>query len=108
MQSCVGRGNRITYGFFGLVVAAAIAAVGWNGLSVYARNTRPNTAWYAASPQTETGPASPADKAGLDGAAIGQGDVPRIPRGSRTGPAGGGDDHQQAEDDQGQGRQAGR
>ncbi len=68
MQSCVGRGNRITYGFFGLVVAAAIAAVGWNGLSVYARNTRPNTAWYAASPQTETGPASPADKAALDGA----------------------------------------
>jgi serine protease Do len=69
MQSSVGRARRITYGFFGLVAIAAAVAVGWNGLSVYAKNLRSNSAnaWYAASPQNESGSTTAAiDKEAVD------------------------------------------
>jgi len=57
----------MTLGFFGLVAVAAMLAAGWNGLSVYARNTRPGTAWYTSS-QTENSGANTADRAALDNA----------------------------------------
>jgi serine protease Do len=68
MASCVGNRRWITFGFFGLVLAAAVATVGWNSISVYARNLRPSTAWYAESSQTETDTASTADKAAVESA----------------------------------------
>ena len=68
MQSCASNGRRITYGFFGLVLAVAVGAVGYSGLSLYAKNTHSGSAWYAAAPQSENGAASAADKAVLDSA----------------------------------------
>ena len=69
MQSRVARARRITYGLFGLVALAAAVAVGWNGLSVYAKNMRPSSAnaWYSASPQIDNGGTNiPVNKEAVD------------------------------------------
>jgi serine protease Do len=53
-----------------MAIAAAVA-VGWNGLSVYAKNLRPNSAnaWYAASPPSNSGSTSATvDKESVDSA----------------------------------------
>ena len=68
MRSSVGSARRITYGFFGLVALAAAVAVGWNGLSVYAKNMRPNSAnaWYSAPAKTEGATSTVVDPAAVD------------------------------------------
>ena len=58
MKSCVSN-RRFTYGLFGLVLAAVVAAVGYNGLSLYAKSTHSGPAWYATASQTENGRRQP-------------------------------------------------
>ncbi len=43
-------------------------AVGWNGLSVYAKNTRPANAWYSAPAKTEGATSTVVDPAAVDSA----------------------------------------
>jgi serine protease Do len=50
------------------VALAAAVAVGWNGLSVYAKNMRPGSAnaWYSASPKSDGATSSAVDQAAVD------------------------------------------
>ncbi len=71
MRSNIASSRRLTYGFFALVAIAAAVAVGWNGLSVYAKNMRPNSAnaWYSTSPQVDNGGTNtPVSKEAVDNA----------------------------------------
>jgi len=60
------------FGLAGLVVLACAMAIGWNALSVYAKNTQPGSAaaWYSMSPTTsgDAGDRAAVDKTALDGA----------------------------------------
>jgi serine protease Do len=71
MESNVRSARRITYGLFGLVAVAAAVAVGWNGITAFAKNLRPTTAnaWYATPPQADSGSTSATvDKDAVDNA----------------------------------------
>ncbi len=67
-----GVSRGFFFGFAALVVLACVAAVGWNTISAYAKNTRPgsSTAWYATSPPAASNASDrPAvDKTALDNA----------------------------------------
>ena len=66
-----GKMSRgVFWGLAGMVVLAAMTAIGWNTISAYAKNTwGSSTAWYSMSPaESKSNDHSPADKAALDAA----------------------------------------